>query len=122
MAKNLFKYGIVFISVRAKGAGGAAAPPEKNFSGKTPQIYVIKKQFSGKIFGQTGLQPPQVGKLFRAKKAQNSGKMAGRKFVDIMKKIGEKIFLVTFFFFRKEIFLATFFFFRKENFFGDVFF
>ena len=57
------------ISVRAKGAGGgAAAPPEIFFSGKTAKIYVISKRFSGKMFGQTGfLPPPQVGKFFGQK-------------------------------------------------------
>ena len=61
-------FGNVPISVRAKGAGGAAAPPEKIFSGKTAQIYVIKKRISGQMFGQTGFHPPQVGKIFWAKR------------------------------------------------------
>ena len=61
------------ISVRAKGAGGAAAPPENFFSGKTAKIYVISKRFSGKMFGQTGFLPPPSREIFWAKKAQNSG-------------------------------------------------
>ena len=58
----------IFISVRAKGAGGAAAPPEKFFSGKTAKIYVISKRFSGKMFGQTGFLPPKSGNFLGKKK------------------------------------------------------
>ena len=56
------------ISVRAKGAVGAAAPPENFFSGKTAKIYVISKQFSGKMFGQTGFLPPKSGNFLGKKK------------------------------------------------------
>ena len=50
------------ISVRAKGAGGAAAPPEINFSGKMAKIYVIRKNFRAKFSGKEG---PKFGqKIF----------------------------------------------------------
>ena len=52
----------VHISVRAKGAGGGAAPPRKKFfRAKTAKIYVISKRFSGKMFRQTGFLPPKSG-------------------------------------------------------------
>ena len=49
------------ISVRAKGAGGAAAPPEINFSGKMAKIYVIRKNFRAKFSGKEG---PKFGQKF----------------------------------------------------------
>ena len=51
----------------SQGGGGAAAPPENFFSGKTDKIYVMSKQFSGKMFGQTGFLPPKSGKFFGQK-------------------------------------------------------
>ena len=84
---------------------------------KMAKIYVIKKQISGKFFGQTGFQPPQVGNIFRAKKAQNSGKMAGPQ-------REKKICLATFFFKKRKFFWRRFFLEKKilKYFFGDVFF